>query len=202
MEQGPLGDRQRPKFLESSSGNGLGPFQESDHTNKEPADDSDDYYADSANQDPVSSSNGAHVEEKSGDISGGDGIGEDPTSDEELDVHGGQGDNGELVDDKGPGNTLDVKGVEPGPNCDSIISELQTLWDRHIAASNNAWIHILMRDHQSNMKKTFLGRRLDKNSAAYVHINDKLEVVKFIVAIDVPPVQFRTSAFKSSHGKG
>ncbi|KAH9252325.1 hypothetical protein BASA81_009778 [Batrachochytrium salamandrivorans] len=65
-------------FPPDSSGNGPGPFQESDNTNKEPADDSDDYYADNTNANLASSSNGAHVEEKSGGISGGDGIGEDP----------------------------------------------------------------------------------------------------------------------------
>ncbi|KAH9272327.1 hypothetical protein BASA83_005420 [Batrachochytrium salamandrivorans] len=87
------GGRSMSVFSPDSSGNGLGPFQESEPTNKESADDS-----------------------------GGDGIGEDSASDEELDGHERRGDDerqdghGGRGSDGGLGNLSDKVNFKKAQN--------------------------------------------------------------------------------------
>ncbi|KAH9244852.1 hypothetical protein BASA81_017705, partial [Batrachochytrium salamandrivorans] len=109
------GGRSMSVFPQGTSGNGPGPLQESDHTNKEPADDS-----------------------------GGDGIDEDSASDEELDGHEGLGDASNKVV------------VKSNPVCDSLISELKTLWNRFMTINSDARSEAITLKGPSTKKKTFL----------------------------------------------
>ncbi|KAH6593836.1 hypothetical protein BASA50_007062 [Batrachochytrium salamandrivorans] len=181
------GGRSMSVFSPDSSGNGLGPFQESEPTNKESADDSG---GDGIGEDLASYPNGAHVEEKSGGISGGvdgyDQLGdhnklnaderrvddERRGDDERQDGHGGRGSDGGL------GNLSDEVNFKKGPECNSLISELYRLWTRSININFDALSPAITLKGPSTKKKTFLGERVDKKSKLYIMAMDKLKVLK------------------------
>ncbi|KAH6575320.1 hypothetical protein BASA62_001983 [Batrachochytrium salamandrivorans] len=167
------GGRSMSVFPPDSSGNGLSMSQESDHTNKEPADDSDDYYADNANENLASSSNGAHVEEKSGGISGGDGIGEDPARYPNRAYARERSGAREI--------RIDVFGrvnFKSSPECTPFISELHRLWEKAMDITYDARSQAMTLRGPSIRKKRFLIKFVNKRSKLYKMTMDKLKSLK------------------------
>ncbi|KAH9252324.1 hypothetical protein BASA83_005417 [Batrachochytrium salamandrivorans] len=167
------GGRSMSVFPPDSSGNGLGPFQESDHTNKEPADDSDDYYADNTNENLASSSNGAHVEEKSGGISGGDGIGEDPARYSNKAYAKERSGAREIRID-----VFDRVHFKSSPECTPFISELHRLWEKAMDITYDARSQVMTLKGPSIRKKRFLIKFVNKKSPLYIRCTTKLKSLK------------------------
>ncbi|KAH6577993.1 hypothetical protein BASA60_002638 [Batrachochytrium salamandrivorans] len=98
--------------------------------------------------------------------SGGDGTGEDLAS---YRVPGSHGESG---DAKGLGS------VKSNPVCDSLISELKTLWNRFMTINSDARSEAITLKGPSTKKKTFLGERVDKKSVLYRQCTTKLKSLK------------------------
>ncbi|KAH6575321.1 hypothetical protein BASA62_001984 [Batrachochytrium salamandrivorans] len=163
-----------PSEVENSGGRSMVHSQESDHTNKEPADDSDDYYADNANENLASSSNGAHVEEKSGGISGGDGIGEDPARYSNR-AHAKERSSAREIRI----DVFDRVHFKSSPECTPFISELHRLWEKAMDITYDARSQVMTLKGPSIRKKRFLIKFVNKRSKLYKQCTmDKLKSLK------------------------
>ncbi|KAH6585151.1 hypothetical protein BASA60_000663 [Batrachochytrium salamandrivorans] len=170
------GGRSMPVFPPDSSGNGPGKFRTIDPTDKESfddLDDLDDYYANNANENLASSSNGAHVEEKSGGISGGDGIGEDPARYSNR-AHAKERSSAREI-------IVDVFGrvhFESSPECIPFISKLHRLWEKAMDITYDARSQVTTLKGPSIRKKMFLIKFVNKRSKLYKMTMDKLKILK------------------------
>ncbi|KAH6594652.1 hypothetical protein BASA61_003975 [Batrachochytrium salamandrivorans] len=171
----------------------LGPFQESDHTNKESSDDSG---GDGIGEDLASYSNGAHVEGKSGDSSDRVSYRKGLDADRGLGGHGGQGYAKGLDADRrrgdgerqGAAKGLDADRIiidvfdrvhfKSSPECTPFILELHRLWKKAMDITYDAESQVITLRDPSIRKKTALAKRVNKKSPLYIQCTTKLKILK------------------------
>ncbi|KAH6585149.1 hypothetical protein BASA60_000661 [Batrachochytrium salamandrivorans] len=113
------------------------------------------------------------LKEKSGGISGGDGIGEDPARYSNRAYAKERSSAREIIID-----VFDRVHFKSSPECTPFISELHRLWERAMDITYDARSHVITLKGPSIRKKRCLIKFVNKKSKLYIMTMDKLKSLK------------------------